>query len=95
MFDRRLGLIARCHGIADVMDAVAFARRHDLLISVRGGGHNVAGNAICEGGLMIDLSPMHGVHVDRRARTVRVQGGTTWGDVDRATKPSDLRPPVA
>ena len=55
MFARRPGLIVRCHGTADVMDAVAFARRHDLLISVRGGGHNVAGNAVCEGGLMIDL----------------------------------------
>jgi FAD/FMN-containing dehydrogenase len=93
MFDRRPGLIARCQGTADVMDAVAFARRHDLLISVRGGGHNVAGNAVCEGGLMIDLSRMKGVHVDRTARTVRVQGGATWADVDRETQAFGLATP--
>jgi FAD/FMN-containing dehydrogenase len=93
MFDRHPGLIARCHGTADVMDAVAFARRHDLLISVRGGGHNVAGNAVCDGGLMIDLSPMKGVRVDRTARTVRVQGGATWADVDRETQAFGLATP--
>jgi FAD/FMN-containing dehydrogenase len=93
MFNRRPGLIARCHGTADVMDAVAFARRHDLLISVRGGGHNVAGNAVCDGGLMVDLSPMQGVRVDRTARTVRVQGGATWADVDRETQAFGLATP--
>ena len=93
MFDRRPGLIAQCRGAADVMDAVVFARRHDLLIAVRGGGHNVAGNAVCDGGLMIDLSPMRGVHVDRAARTVRVQGGATWADVDRETQAFGLAAP--
>ena len=68
LFDRRPGMIVRCRGAADVMDAVQFARRHELLVAVRGGGHNVAGNSVCEGGLMIDLSLMHGVSVDRHDR---------------------------
>jgi FAD/FMN-containing dehydrogenase len=93
MFDRRPGLIVRYHGTTDVMDAVAFARRYDLLMSVRGGGHHVAGNAICDGGLMIDLSLMKGVRVDRTARTVRVQGGATWADVDRETQAFGLATP--
>lgn len=93
MFDRRPGLIVRCRGTADVMDAVQFARRHELLLSVRGGGHNVAGNAVCDDGMMIDLSGMTGVHVDRRAGTVRVQGGATWADVDRETQMFGLATP--
>ena len=69
-------------GAADVVDAVNFAREQGLLLSVKGGGHNVAGNAVNDGGLVIDLSRMRGVHVDRGdRRTVRVQGGATWGDV--------------
>lgn len=93
MIDRRPALIVRCTGAADVIDAVHFARTHDLLISVRGGGHNVTGNAVCEGGLMIDLSLMDGVHVDPAARSVRAQGGATWGDVDRETQVFGLAAP--
>jgi FAD/FMN-containing dehydrogenase len=83
MIDRRPCLVARCHGTADVQAAVRFAREHGLEISVRGGGHNVAGNAVCDDGLMIDLSPMRGVHVDPRGRRARAQGGATWGDYNR------------
>ena len=61
MIDKRPALIARCAGVADVMDAVNFARTNNLLVSVRGGGHNITGNAVCDGGLMIDLSPMKGI----------------------------------
>ena len=85
MFDRHPGLIIQCSGTADVIDAVNLARTHDLLVAVRGGGHNVAGNSMCDDGLVIDLSRMRGVHVNRKSGTVRVQGGATWGDVDRET----------
>jgi FAD/FMN-containing dehydrogenase len=78
--------VVRCHGTADVQAAVRFARERNLEISVRGGGHNVAGNAVCDGGLMIDLSPMRGVHVEPRARRARTQGGATWGDYNRQTQ---------
>jgi FAD/FMN-containing dehydrogenase len=64
MIDRKPALIARCTGTADVIDCVNFAREHDLLVSIRGGGHNVAGNAVCDGGLMIDLSLMNGISID-------------------------------
>jgi FAD/FMN-containing dehydrogenase len=93
LIDRRPGLIVRCTGVADVVAAVTFAREHDLLLSVRGGGHNVAGSAVNDGGLVIDLSPMRGVRVDPVARTVRVQGGATWGDVDRETQLFGLATP--
>jgi FAD/FMN-containing dehydrogenase len=86
MIDRRPALIARCAGTADVVRAVEFAREQDLLISVRGGGHNVAGNAVCDGGLMIDLSTMRGVHVDPKTRRARAAGGATWGDFDAETQ---------
>ncbi len=86
MIDRKPGLIARCTGTADVVQAVRFARQHKLLVSVRGGGHNIAGLAVCDGGLMIDLSPMKGVWVDPAARTARAQAGCTLGDVDRETQ---------
>ena len=71
MINRRPALIARCTGAADVIAAVRFARTHGLLVSVRGGGHNITGNAVCEGGLMIDLSPMKSVRVDPVRRTAR------------------------
>ncbi len=82
MIDRRPDLIARCHGVADVIASVIFAREHGLLVAFRAGGHNVAGYAVCDGGLMIDLSPMNAVRVDAHARRAWVQGGATWGDVD-------------
>jgi len=86
MIDRRPGLIARCSGTADVVQAVRFARAHGLLVSVRGGGHNIAGLAVCEGGLMIDLSGLRGVWVDPARRTARAQAGCTLGDLDRETQ---------
>src|SRR5262245_18733642 len=78
MFLRRPAVIARCLGTADVVETVRFARAHDLELAVRGGGHSVAGKSVCDGGLMLDLSLMKGVHVDPRQRTVRAQGGVTW-----------------
>jgi FAD/FMN-containing dehydrogenase len=86
LIDRRPALVARCSGTADVQAAVRFGRERGLEIAVRGGGHNVAGNAVCDGGLMIDLSAMRGVHVDPRARRARAQGGATWGDYNRETQ---------
>lgn len=86
MIDRRPGLIVRCTGTADVIQAVRFARQHRLLNSVRGGGHNIAGLAVCEGGLMIDMSLQRGVWVDPARRTALAQAGCTLGDVDRETQ---------
>ena len=85
MIDRRPAVIARCVDVADVIAAVNFAREHDLLLAVRGGGHNGPGLGTCDDGLVIDLSLMKGVRVDPANRTVRVAGGCTWGDVDHAT----------
>jgi FAD/FMN-containing dehydrogenase len=93
MFDRHPALIARCRGVADVIDAVRFARRHHLLTAVRAGGHSVAGNSTCDDGLVIDVSLMSSVTVDRSRRIARVQGGATWGDVDRETQAFDLATP--
>jgi FAD/FMN-containing dehydrogenase len=86
LIDRRPALIVQCTGAADVVDAVNFAREQSLLLSVKGGGHNVAGNAVNDGGLVIDLTQMNGVHVEPTMRTVRAQGGATWGDADRETQ---------
>src|SRR6185503_585331 len=86
MFVRRPALIARCLETSDVVDAVRFARTHNLEIAVRGGGHSVAGKSVCEGGLVLDLSRMKGVHVDPLRRTVRAQGGAMWGDFNRETQ---------
>ena len=86
MIDRRPALIVRCTGTADVIEAVRFARENGLLLSVRGGGHNIAGHAVCEGGLMIDLSPMKGIWVDPTSRTARAQPGVTLGELDRETQ---------
>jgi FAD/FMN-containing dehydrogenase len=85
MIDRSPGLIARCADVADVMQAVRFGREQDVLVAVRGGGHNGGGLGTCDGGLVIDLSRMNGVRIDPEARTARVGGGCTWGDVDHAT----------
>jgi FAD/FMN-containing dehydrogenase len=88
--DRRPRLIARCVGAADVVAAVRFARDHDLEIAIRGGGHNVAGTASCDDGIMIDLSAMRAVRVDPTGHTAWVQGGALWGDVDRETQAHGL-----
>jgi len=93
MIDRRPALIARCHGTADVVAAVNFARDNLLLVSVRGGSHNVTGSAVCNGGLVIDLSPMKGTRVDPGRRTLRAEGGCTWGDADHATHEYGLATP--
>ncbi|CAN5756434.1 FAD-binding oxidoreductase [soil metagenome] len=93
MIDRYPALIARCAETADVIAAVNFARENNLLIAVRGGGHNVAGNAVCDGGVVIDLSLMRAVEVDAGTHTVRAQGGATWADVDRKTEPFGLAVP--
>ena len=84
--DRRPALIARCAGADDVVEAIRFARERDLVVSVRGGGHAVAGHAVCDGGVMIDLSLMKAVAVDPEARTVRAAGGLLWNELDRATQ---------
>jgi FAD binding domain/Berberine and berberine like len=86
MIDKRPALIVRCGGVADVLRAVRFARDHDLIVAVRGGAHNIAGFSTCDGGIVIDLSPMRGVRVDVDNRLVRAEGGATWGDVDRDTQ---------
>jgi FAD/FMN-containing dehydrogenase len=86
MIDRKPALIARCAGVADVIQAIAFARTHNLLVSVRGGGHGIAGHAVCDGGLMIDLSSMKGIQVDPMRRTARAQAGVTWGEFDHETQ---------
>ena len=86
VIDRRPGLIARCTGTMDVVQAVRFARQHGLLHSVRGGGHNIAGLAVCEGGLMIDMSLLRGVWVDPVERTARAQAGCTLANLDRETQ---------
>ncbi len=90
MFDKRPAAIARCAGTADVISAVKFARSNDLAVSVRGGGHNVAGKALRDGALAIDLAPMKGLRVDPKAKTARAQGGVTWGQFDRETVAFDL-----
>jgi FAD/FMN-containing dehydrogenase len=86
MIDRRPALIARCAQTSDVVAAIGFARSEGLTVAVRGGGHNVAGNGTCDGGLVIDLSPMKEVKVDAEAMTARAQGGLTWGELDSATQ---------
>ena len=93
LIDKRPAVIVHCAGVADVVAALACARNHDLLVSVRGGGHNVAGSGVNDGGIVLDLSLMNEVQVDPDARTVRVQGGATWGDVDRATQRFGLATP--
>ena len=85
LIDRTPALIARCQNTADVADAVRFAHAEGLDICVRGGGHNVAGRAVVDGALMIDLSPMKGIHVDPEARTARAQGGVLWRELNRET----------
>ena len=94
MIDRHPGAVVRAAGAADVIAAVNFARERRLLLSIRGGGHNIAGNAVCEGGLMIDLSPMKSVRVDLGHRTARVEPGVTLGELDRETQAFGLATPL-
>ncbi len=94
MIDRRPAMIVRAAGAADVIAAVNFAREHRALLAVRGGGHNIAGNAVCDGGLMIDLTPMKSVRVDPSSRSARVEPGVTLGELDRETQAFGLATPV-
>jgi FAD binding domain/Berberine and berberine like len=93
MIDRRPALIARCATTADVAETISFARRHDLLLAVRGGGHNGGGLGICDDGVVLDLSLLQSVEVDPSARTVRAGGGCTWSQVDAATHEAGLATP--
>jgi FAD/FMN-containing dehydrogenase len=93
MIDKHPALIARCTGVADVAAAVNFARAQRLVVAVRGGGHNVAGLATCDDGIVIDLSPMKEVRVDAEMRVAYVQGGATWGNMDAATQRFGLAAP--
>ena len=93
MIDKRPALITRCTDAADVISAVNFARDNQLTVAVRGGGHNGPGFGTCDDGLVIDLSPMRGIRVDPSNKTVRVEGGCVWGDVDHATHPFGLAVP--
>jgi FAD/FMN-containing dehydrogenase len=94
MIDRRPGAVVRCRGASDVMRAVRFARDNGLLVAVRGGGHNISGNAVCEGGLLIDLSPMRSVRVDLNTRTARVEPGVTLGEFDKEAQAFGLATPL-
>jgi len=94
MIDRRPGMIARCVSPEDVVQAVSFSREHNLLVSVRGGGHNIAGNCICDDGLMIDLSLMKDIRVDPDARTATVEPGCTLADFDAAAQVHGLATPL-
>jgi len=93
MIDKHPALIAQCATVADVIAAVTFARDHDLLVAIRGGGHNGPGLGTCDDGLVIDLRAMHGVRVDPRARTARVEGGALLGDLHHATQAFGLATP--
>lgn len=93
MIDRHPALIVRCQTVADVIAAVDFAREHDARVSVRGGGHNAAGSAVNDGGLVIDLSQMKNVYVNPQLRTARAEGGVIWGELDRATQAHGLATP--
>lgn len=86
MIDRHPAMIVQCAGVPDVVNAVNFARAHNLLIAVRGGGHSVAGNAVCDGGLVIDLSRMKSIRVDHLNRVARAEGGVTWRELDHETQ---------
>ena len=94
MIDRRPAAIVRAAGASDVIHAVNFAREHKLLLSVRGGGHNIAGNAVCEGGLMLDLTPMKSVRIDPVHKTARVEPGVTLGEYDREAQTFGLATPL-
>jgi len=94
MIDRRPAAVVRCQVESDVLNAVRLARDNGLLVAVRGGGHNIAGNAVCEGGLLIDLSPMRSVHVDSKDRTAHVEPGVTLGGFDKEAQSFGLATPL-
>ncbi len=94
MIDKKPALIVRCASADDVVAVVSFARENGILLAVRGGGHNVAGTAVADGGLVVDLSPMKGVHVDLERRTVRAEGGVTIGELDEETQKFGLATPM-
>jgi FAD/FMN-containing dehydrogenase len=94
LVDRRPGLVARCKGPSDVAAAIQFGCEHELLVSIKGGGHNIAGTAVCEGGLMLDLSAMTAIRVDAAARSARAEAGALGGDFDRETQAFGLSAPV-
>jgi FAD/FMN-containing dehydrogenase len=93
MVQKRPALVARCTGAADVVAAVNFAREHNVLLAIRSGGHNIAGSALCDDGLVIDLSAMRGIHVDPQARVAHAQPGIDWGDLDHETQLFGLATP--
>src|SRR5688572_25404220 len=93
LIDRRPAAIARCHTTDDVVAALHFAREQGLPVAVRGGGHNVAGHAVCDGGIVVDLSPLSAVEVDVETRIARAGGGATWRAFDAATAPHGLAAP--
>jgi FAD/FMN-containing dehydrogenase len=93
MINKQPALIVRCAGVSDVINSVNFARNNNLLVSVRGGSHSAAGNATCDGGIVIDLSRMKGIWVDPVKQTVRAQGGALWKDLDRETQAFGLATP--
>ena len=94
MIDRRPALAVHCAGVNDIKRAVDFARAHGLLTSVKGGGHNIAGSAVCDGGLLIDLSGMRSVRVDPEARVAHVEPGATLGDFDSEAQAFGLATPL-
>jgi FAD/FMN-containing dehydrogenase len=94
MFDRRPAVVVRCLGAADVICSIRFAREHDLALAVKGGGHNIAGSAVCDDGLLIDLSPMRSVWVDTTGGRARVAPGATLGDFDREAQAFGMATPL-
>jgi FAD/FMN-containing dehydrogenase len=94
MIDKSPGLIVQCADVADVIACVNFAREHEVLLAIRGGGHNGPGLGSCNDGLVIDLSRLKGIRVDPMNRTVRVEAGCRWGEVDHATQPFGLAVPA-
>jgi hypothetical protein len=90
MIDKHPAFIVRCKDVADILRSVEFARTHNIVVAVRGGGHNVAGKALCDHGIVIDLSALKGIRLDTLARTVRAEPGLTWGEFDRATQAHGL-----
>jgi len=94
MIDRRPALVVRCSGVSDIQRAVLFASEHGLLTAIKGGGHNIAGNAVCDGGLLIDLSGMRSVRIDPKSKIAHVEPGATLGDFDHEAQAFGLSTPM-